>query len=103
MLGGGAYFEERNEKEGVPYDAPAMPEMKEVFGPSKADLEKAVEEVRQPQSAARPAGLQAGPCAPRRRTRRTCRPARPDSPARPPPACRTRRLRSLCLRFRGCR
>ena len=45
MLGGGAYFEERNEKEGVPYDAPSMPEMKDVFGPSKQEKEKMEEEV----------------------------------------------------------
>ncbi|EOD17300.1 hypothetical protein EMIHUDRAFT_244160 [Emiliania huxleyi CCMP1516] len=32
-LGGGAYFEERNAKEGVPYDAASLPDMSAVFGP----------------------------------------------------------------------
>ena len=43
-LGGGAYFEERNAKEGVPYDAASLPDMSAVFGPSKAEKEAQAEE-----------------------------------------------------------
>jgi len=44
-LGGGAYFEERNAQEGVPYGAPKLPDVQDVFGPTKADKEKEEEEV----------------------------------------------------------
>lgn len=85
-LGGGAYFQERNEKEGVPYDAPAMPVMKEVFGPSKADQEKAAEQVRR--RAPAPGGWPAGPglCSPSVPAPHP--PARPDDASLPDPAQR---------------
>jgi len=42
MLGGGAYFQEVNNT--VPYDAQKLPEMDQVFGPSKAEKETEKEE-----------------------------------------------------------
>lgn len=49
-LGGGAYFQERNEREGVAYDAPVqmLPDVKDVFGPTKADQENLAKEARPP-------------------------------------------------------